>query len=236
MQRPAQKSHVAPDGLAAGQAGNGLVHHRLEHRCGQVGLRRAVVDQRLNIRLGKHAAPGGNRVNFLIVRRLPVEAQGVCLHQRGHLVDKAAGAAGADAVHAFLQAAGKINDLGVLAAQLDGHVGLRRFALQRRRHRRHFLHEGHLQRLAQAHAAAAGDGAAHAKRTQLCPGFLQYFNQCFLGVGVMPPIRGKSHAAVFVQQHGFHRGRAHVHAPEKCFHQTVYSQICNFNCMRDYVP
>ena len=148
MQRPAQKRHMAPDGLAAGQAGNGLVHHRLEHRRGQIGLRRAVVDERLNIRLGEHAAPCGDGIDFPIVRRLPVEAQGVGLHQRGHLVDKAAGAPGADAVHAFLQTAGKINDLGVLAAQLNGHVGLGRFPLQRRRHRRHFLHEGHLKRFA----------------------------------------------------------------------------------------
>ena len=101
-----------------------------------------------------------------------VQSRGVRLHQGRHLIDKAARASGAYAVHALLQAAGKIDDLGVLTAQLDGHVGLRGFHPQGRGHRRYLLHKGDLQRLAQSHAAAARDGQPQPAGGQLLPGFL----------------------------------------------------------------
>ena len=45
------------------------------------------------------------------------------MQQSGHLVDERARAAGAGAVHALLDAVIEVDDLGVLAAQLDGDVG-----------------------------------------------------------------------------------------------------------------
>ena len=79
VQRPAQKGHAAPDGLAAGKAGNSLVHHRLENGGRQVRLGGALVDQRLDIRLGKDAAAGGDGVNLLVIGRLGVEPGGIGL-------------------------------------------------------------------------------------------------------------------------------------------------------------
>ena len=58
MKRAAQERHVSPDGLAAGQSADGLVDHGLENRSGQVFLGGTVIDQRLNIGLGKYAAAG----------------------------------------------------------------------------------------------------------------------------------------------------------------------------------
>ena len=58
MKRAAQERHMSPDGLAAGQSADGLVDHGLENRSGQVLLGGAVIDQRLNIGLGKYAAAG----------------------------------------------------------------------------------------------------------------------------------------------------------------------------------
>ena len=70
VQRSAQKGHTAPDGLAAGQAGNGLVHHGLENGGRQVCLGGTLIDQGLNVRLGEYAAAGGDGINLLVVFRL----------------------------------------------------------------------------------------------------------------------------------------------------------------------
>ena len=69
MQRATQKGNTAPDGFAAGQTGNGLIHHRLKNGGRQIGAGGAFVDERLNVRLGKHAAAGGNGVQFLVICR-----------------------------------------------------------------------------------------------------------------------------------------------------------------------
>ena len=45
------------------------------------------------------------------------------MQQGCHLVDERARAAGAGAVHALLNAIIEVDDLGVLAAQLDGDIG-----------------------------------------------------------------------------------------------------------------
>ena len=69
VQRAAQKGYAAPNGLAAGKTGNGLIHHRLKDGGRQIGPGGALVDKRLNIGLGEHAAAGGNGVQLLIIRR-----------------------------------------------------------------------------------------------------------------------------------------------------------------------
>ena len=45
------------------------------------------------------------------------------MQQSSHLVDERARAAGAGAVHALLDAIVEVDDLGVLATQLDGDIG-----------------------------------------------------------------------------------------------------------------
>ena len=74
---------------------------------------------------------------------------GIGLQQGGHLVDEGAGAAGANTVHALFQTAVKINDLGVFAAQFDGHIGLGSHLLQGRGYCNHFLYKGDAKGFAQ---------------------------------------------------------------------------------------
>ena len=179
----AQKGHAAPDGLAAGQAGNGLVHHGLEDGGGQVRQGGPFIDEGLNIRLGKDAAPGGNGVNFPVAGGLPVQTCGVSLQQGGHLVDEGAGAAGTHAIHPLLQAAPEIDDFGVFAPQLNGHVGLGRHPLQTGSHGHHLLDEANVHGLAQIDGAGAGDPHPQAAGAQLLPGFPQKLGQGFLGMG-----------------------------------------------------
>ena len=73
VQRTAQKGHAASDRLAAGQAGNGLIYDGLKNRGGQIRQGGAFVDQRLNVRLGKDAAAGGNGIDLLIIGGCLVE-------------------------------------------------------------------------------------------------------------------------------------------------------------------
>ena len=155
VQRPAQKRNVAADGLAAGKARDRLVDDCLKDRGGKVGLCRALVDEGLDVRLGEHAAARGDGVDLLVVRGLAVKARGVGLQKSGHLVDERAGAAGADAVHSLFQPAFEVDDLGVLAAKLDGDVHLRGDALERLRHGDDLLHEGNAQRLGKIDRARA---------------------------------------------------------------------------------
>ena len=203
VQRPAQKGHAAPDGLAAGKARNGLVHHRLEDGGRQVRLGGALVDQRLDIRLGKNAAAGGNWIDLLVVGRLGVETGGVCLQERGHLVDEGAGAPGADAIHPFFQAARKVYDLGVFAAQLNGYVGLRGGMLQSRGNCHDLLHKLDVQRLTQVDGAGAGDAAEQLTVPGDLPGVPQKLCQRLLCVGPVAAVIAEHNAIIFVKNYKF---------------------------------
>ena len=173
MQRSAQKGHTAPDGLAAGQAGNGLVHHGLENGGRQVCLGGTLVDQGLDVRLGEYAAAGGDGIDLLVVFRLFVQPSGIDLQQRRHLVDEGAGSAGADTVHPLLQPAGEVNDLGILAPQLNGHIRLGIEGLQGGGHRHHLLDKANVQGLGQGDGTGARDLYRQAAVSQLLPGILQ---------------------------------------------------------------
>ena len=81
MKGAAQEGHVSPDGLAAGQAADGLVDDSLKNRRGQVFLGRALVDQWLNIGFGKYAAAGGDGVKRLIIFRVFIQSGGVRLEK-----------------------------------------------------------------------------------------------------------------------------------------------------------
>ena len=65
-QRSPQESHIAADHPAARQTADRLVHHRLKDRYRQIFMRRAFVDQRLNIGLCEHAAARRDGIDRLI--------------------------------------------------------------------------------------------------------------------------------------------------------------------------
>lgn len=117
VQRAAEKHHVAPNRVAAGQAGDGLGRDRGEHRGGQVGVRRTLVQQRLQVGFGEDPAARRDRVEMPIAGRQFVQPLGVGVQQARHLVDEGSGAAGAGAVHALLDHGPQKGDLRVLAAE-----------------------------------------------------------------------------------------------------------------------
>ena len=228
MQGPAQKGHAAPDGLSAGQAGNGLVHHRLKNRGGQVGLGGPFVDQGLNVRFGKNTAAGGNGVNLLIVLRLPVQLPRVNLQQGRHLVNKGAGASGADAVHPLFQTTGKINDFGILAPQLNGHIGLGIILFKGPRHGHHFLNEADAHGLGQGNGTGASDPGLHGARPQLLPGILQKLRQGPLGIGLVAGIIAINQPIFLVQHRKLHRCGADINSCAIGIHSNFLSVFCQY--------
>ena len=116
LQRAAQEGDVAADGTAARQARDGLGHDGLEDGGGHVLGTGALVEQRLDVGLGKDAAAAGDGIDGGGVGRELVEAARVGVQQGCHLVDESARTAGAGAVHALLDAVIEVDDLGVFAA------------------------------------------------------------------------------------------------------------------------
>lgn len=102
VERSAQEGHIAPDGTALRLTADGLVHHCLEDGHCQVLLGCALVDQGLQVTLGKNTAPGGNGIDPLVVSGIFIETFSIGAQQRCHLVDEGTGATGTDAIHALV--------------------------------------------------------------------------------------------------------------------------------------
>ena len=221
VQRTAQKGHTAPDGLAAGQTGDGLLHHCLEDGGGQVGFCGALVDKGLNIGLGKNTAACGDRIDLLIIDRLLVQTGGIGLEQRSHLVNKGTGAAGADTVHTLFQTALEIDDFSVFAAQLNGHIGLRCHMLQGGSNGHNFLHKRNFQSLSQVDRTRAGDPGDEGALAQFQPGIVQKPGKRFLGTSAVPDIFSKKNMVLFIQQHQLDGGGADVNTCAISLHENA---------------
>ena len=204
---------MAADRFAAGQAADGLVHHCLENGGGQVFLRCALVDQRLDVCFGENAAAGCDGINGLVISGIFVQSHSVCLQQCGHLVDEGAGTACADAVHPlFHVAALKINDLGVLAAQLDGHVRLRGIVGQRGGYGDHLLDEGNAQMFGQRQAAGTGDHGGNLQVAQLRVRVGKQGAQRLLDVGVVSFVCGKKNLLIRVKNRNLYCGGTDIYS------------------------
>ena len=219
-QRPAQVHHLALNLPALGQARDGLVHHGGEDALGDVVFLGALVQKRLDVGLGEHAAPGGDAVGALALPGDGVQLLGGDGKQCGHLVDKGPGAAGAGAVHAHLHRAGQEQDFCVLAPQLNDHVGVGDVFLHSGAGGVHLLHKGDVQVLCQAHARRAG----HAQAGPLCLGELlldagEHAGGLLGNLGEVPLVFLVDGLVLPVVDHTFQGGGAHVQTD---FHSSFY--------------
>ena len=153
-----QVQHLPLDTPPLGQPGDGLVHHRPEDTGGHVLLPGPLVQQGLDVGLGKDTAAAGDGVGALGLLRQLVHLRRGHLQQGGHLVDKGPGAAGAGAVHPHLHTAGEEEDLGVLSPQFDDGVGAGGQAGGGGPGGVHLLDKGDAAALGHPHPGGAGDG------------------------------------------------------------------------------
>ena len=212
LQRAAQEGDVTADGTAARQTRDGLGHDGLEDGSGDVLGTGAFVEQRLHVGLGKNAAAAGNGIDGSGVGRELVEATGVGVQQGCHLVDERARTAGAGAVHALLDAVIEVDDLGVLAAQLDGDIGGRDEGLDGTLTGDDFLNKLQIEPLGQQQAARAGDGAGHLGRRQHGRGALEQVAGAGTDIGVVTLVLGVDDLVVVVEHGELDGGGAHVDA------------------------
>ena len=211
MERPAQERHVAADGTPAGQAADGLHDHGLQHAGGDVVLLGPLVEQGLHVGFGEDAAAAGDGVDDGMATGHLVEPGSIGVEQRRHLVDEGPGAARASAVHALLDAAVEIDDLRVLAAELDSHVGARNQALDGGLVGNHLLHEGDLQPLREQQSAAAGDVDGGRHVPHLGERLVDNGDDGGTHVGMMTPIHCEERLVRRIQHQKLHRRGPHVH-------------------------
>ena len=212
LQGATEEGHVALDGVAARQARDGLRDHSLEDGGRDVLGTGTLVEKRLDVGLGKDAAAAGDRVNLGGALGKLVQAHGIGLEQDCHLVDEGARAACAGAVHALLDAVVKVDDLGVLAAQLDGDVCLGDERLDGALGRDDLLDKLEVEPLGEQHAAGTGDRDAHGN---VAHDALRAGEE-LLGrgpdVGVVSLVVGVDQVARAVDHGELDRGGAHVDA------------------------
>ena len=210
VQRAAQKCDAAANRLPTSQPGNGLVDNSLKYRGCQIGFCRPFVEQRLNIRFRKHPTAGRNGINLLILLRRLIQAGSIRLQKRRHLIDKRAGPSRADAVHPLFQAAGKIDNLCVLAAQLDGYIRLGRRLFQCFGNRHNLLDKFNAQSLSKIDGTGASDFHAQFAFSHTPPHFPQKLRQRFLGARLMSLISSVNYGIVFAKQNQLDGGRADI--------------------------
>ena len=212
LQRAAQEGDVAANGTAARQARDGLGHDGLEDGGRHVLGAGAFVKQRLHVSLGKDAAAAGDGIDGGSVGRELVEAARVGVQQGCHLVDEGARAAGAGAVHTLLDTVVKVDDLGVLAAQLDGDIGGRDESLDGALAGNDLLDKLQVEPLGQQQAARTGNGTGHLGRRQHGRSALEQVAGAGTDVGVVALVLGVDDLVVVVEHGELNGGGAHVDA------------------------
>ena len=206
VQRTAEEGNMAADRFAAGKTGDGLVYHRLKNGYRQIFLGRALIDQRLNVCLGEDTTACGDRVDRLIVLGVFIQSGCVRLQKRGHLVNKRTGSSGADAVHSLLDISIlKVDDLRVLAAELDGNVGLRSLELQGRGDGNNLLHERNIDVLSQGKAAGSGDDRMNLDVPRYLLRLFEKIREGLLNFGKMSPVVGEQDVFFQVQDDNLDR-------------------------------
>ena len=139
-----------------------------------------------------------------------IKAGCIGIEQRGHLVDERARATCARAVHALLDAVVEVDDLRILATELDGDIGLRDEGLNSGFAGDDLLHEIEIEPLRQKQAARTRDRDGHDLVAVLFRSTLQHFDDRCAHIRMMALIH-RIHDLVRVVQNGkLDRGRTHV--------------------------
>ena len=150
------------------------------------------------------------------------------MQQGCHLVDERTRAAGAGAVHALLDAVIEVDDLGVLAAQLDSDIGGRDEGLDGTLTGDDLLDKLQVKPLGQQKAARAGDGAGHLGRRQHGRSALEQVAGAGTDVGVVALVLGVDDLVIVVEHGELNGGGAHVNAQVQVATSVLGVEDCAF--------
>ena len=165
MERAAKESYMSTDRLSAGKTGNGLVYHCLKNGSRKIFFGSTFINQRLDVCFCKNTASGSDRIKGFVIPGIFIQACSICLQKGSHLINKGSCTSCTDPVHTLFNiAAFKINDLGILAAKLNGNVCLRRDLLKSSGNCNDLLDEWNLQMVGKCQTAGTSD---HRMESQL---------------------------------------------------------------------
>ena len=215
VERTAQEDNLPLQLPPLGEAGHSLIHHGLKNRGRHILLAPALVQDRLDIALGKNATAGGDGVYFFVLQGEFIQFGDGHIHQGGHLIDEGAGSAGTGAVHPLLQGAAEENNLGVLAAQLNNGVGVRYVGINGGGGGVHLLHKVDTRRLGHTQPGRSGDDHAHLLSGEHSGDGAQGFGGPLPGLGVMPLVGTKQQFILSIQHHNLDGSGADVNANAK---------------------
>ena len=213
VKRASEKRDMSANRLSLSKAGDGLNDHGLKDGSRQILLAGSVVDERLNVGFGKHSAPCGNRIKGFIALGILIEAGSICLQKGSHLVDKGPGPSGTGSVHALLNiAVFKINDLGILAAKLNGNVRQGRKGFDCGGLCHHLLYERNAEVIGKRKTAGAGDHGMDPYISGFCKNLFQNVMESFTDLSVMAAVVAEHEVPVAVEKGSLDGGRSDINA------------------------
>ncbi len=157
-------------------------NHGLEDGGRQVWLGGALIDQGLEVRLGKNPAAGGDRVERFKVFGQVIQTRGIGVHELGHLVNKRPRASGTGPIHALFHMGLEEGDLGILPTQFNNDIRVGIVGLNKGGLGNDFLDEGHVQYLSHLHAARPRDGHLELFLRKGLAQAVKYLSQSFFHV------------------------------------------------------
>ena len=158
VQRSAEKEHFSLNPSPLRQSRHRLVHHGLKDRSGNIRFCRALIEQRLNVRLCKYSAPRSDRICLFGTQSQFVHFGNGNIEKRRHLIDKGARPARTAPVHALFGSARQENNFRVLAAQLYRRVRVGIIMSNRDKSSLYLLHEGNAALFRQTQPRASRNG------------------------------------------------------------------------------
>ena len=222
VERPAEEGDAPLYPAPAGEAAYRLVDDGLEYRGRDVGLRSAVVQERLHVRLCEDAAARGDGVDRLVALRHLVEPRRVRAEERRHLVEEGPRAARAGFVHALLRASGvEEGYLRVLAAELYADVDAWQEARDARRAGYLLLREGYVHALRELERARARHSEREARAGEPVSHFVYKFADRRADIREVAAVSAEYYSVVFVEDDDLCRSRAYVKSSVKKLHCII---------------
>lgn len=149
--------------------------------------------------MGEHGAARDDGVDRAGLEGERAHVGGIDVEHERDGVAESARAAGARRVHALLEAAAQVDDLGVLAAELDRGVGFRVGGFEGAGGGDDLLDEGNPELLGDADGRRSGEGDANVCVAEAVLHVVDDAREGASDVGVVPVVAGEERRSVFIK-------------------------------------